>query len=43
MSNMRELVCCRLPDVDAGASGEMLSRNLFLALQNFSALCRERK
>jgi len=25
---MRELVCCRLPDVDAGASGEMLSRDL---------------
>ena len=25
---MRELVCCRLPDVNAGASGEMLSRDL---------------
>src|SRR5580700_12162364 len=25
---MRELVCCRLPDVDAGAAGEMLSRDL---------------
>src|SRR5262249_34219812 len=24
---MRELVCCRLPDVDAGAAGEMLSRD----------------
>src|SRR5215468_7044757 len=23
-----ELVCCRLPDVDAGAAGEMLSRDL---------------
>src|SRR5260221_2872758 len=25
---MRELVCCRLPDVDAGVAGEMLSRDL---------------
>src|ERR1700758_5852005 len=25
---MRELVCCRLPDVDAGAAGEMLNRDL---------------
>src|SRR5262249_52899840 len=25
---VRELVCCRLPDVDAGAAGEMLSRDL---------------
>src|SRR5260370_6550237 len=25
---MRELVCCRLPDQDAGVAGEMLSRDL---------------
>src|SRR5215471_20646743 len=25
---VRELVCCRLPDVDAGAAGQMLSRDL---------------
>src|SRR5712675_2429761 len=25
---VRELVCCRLPDIDAGAAGEMLSRDL---------------
>src|SRR5260370_26808640 len=25
---MRELVCCRLSDVDAGVAGEMLSRDL---------------
>src|SRR5882757_3926559 len=25
---MRELVCCRLPDVNAGVAGEMLSRDL---------------
>jgi hypothetical protein len=27
---MRELVCCRLPDVDAGVAAEMLSRDLGL-------------
>jgi len=25
---VRELICCRLPDVDAGAAGEMLSGDL---------------
>jgi hypothetical protein len=26
---VRELVCCRLPDVDAGNAGEMLNRDLW--------------
>src|SRR5262249_6226936 len=40
---MRELVCCRLPDVDAGAAGEMLSRDLGHRRSPACRLCQRRR